>query len=68
MKKMVSIYGELIDLAEDCELEETDFIDAIKTLQSINNELKKEYNKKSFKELNNKYVHGIREAKIITSL
>ena len=68
MKKMVSIYGKLIDLAEDCELEESYFLDAMKELQRVNNDLKKEYNKKSFRQLNNEYVHGIKVAEVITSV
>lgn len=68
MGKIVTVYSMLIDLAEDCELTQDDFLNAMKGVQLINNELRKEYNKKTFTELNNKYVHGIQEAIVLTCL
>ena len=66
IKKIISIYTALINLAEDCDLEESDFIDAMKAVQLVNKDLKKEYNKKSFKALNLKYVEGLRKSKDLT--
>ena len=68
IEKTISIYSELIDLAELCELEEQFFIKKIKELKAVGKELKKEYYCKSFKELNNKYVHGIQEAEITSEI
>lgn len=65
MRQIVAVYGELIDLAENCELSEEDFQLAMKALQLLNNDLRKEYEKKSFRELNNKYIEGIKVAPII---
>lgn len=66
--EIISIYSKLINLAENCDLEEDYFLKTIKSVQRINKELKQEYNKKSFIELNNKHVHGIKEAEVITSI
>lgn len=68
MQKIVLIYSELINLAEFCDLEETYFIKKVKELKSIGKKLKSEQDRKTFKELNNKYVHGIKEAEVITNL
>jgi len=68
MDMMVFIYAGMIDLAKNNELEQYVFDRAVKELQIINGELRKEYEKKFFKELNNKYLDGIREAQVITSL
>lgn len=68
MQKIVSIYSEMIDLAEFCDLEESQFIKKVKELKSIGKKLKSEHTRKTFNELNNKYVHGIKEAEVITNL
>ena len=68
MDMMVFIYGGMIDLAKQNELEQYVFDRVVKELKILNIELRKEYQKKTFKELNKKYVEGMREAKIITSL
>lgn len=62
IKKIVSEYSQLINLGEDCDLEESDFVGAMKVIKRLNLELKREYAKKSFKELNIKYVEGLRES------
>lgn len=64
--KIVSIYGYLINKAEDCELHEEVFKKAMKYVQLINKDLHIEANKKSFKALNMKYVEGLREAKVVS--
>ncbi|MBO5954866.1 MAG: hypothetical protein J6Q13_02730 [Clostridia bacterium] len=66
ISKIVKIYSELINLAEDCELEEKDFVDAMKVVQKLNNDLHIESNKKTFKSLNIKYIESLRPAKNIT--
>ena len=68
MKKIVSIYGEMIDLAEFCDLEIKEFNDGMRKIRKANAELRKEYNRKTFRELNNKYIHGIKEAEVINGL
>lgn len=68
IRKIISIYSNLINLAEDCDLEESDFLDAMKEVQLINKELRNESNKKTFKALNSKYIEGLRPAKDIASL
>ena len=60
--KIVAIYGFLINKAENCELEESVFLKAMKQVKLINKDLRIEVNKKSFKTLNLKYVEGLREA------
>lgn len=65
MRKITSVYGELIDLAENCELDEEEFQSAMKVLKQLNNDLSKEYHKKSFSALNNKYIEGIKIAPVI---
>ena len=68
MDRIIYYYREMINLAENCELEPYVYKKVVKELQIIGKGLRQESEKKSFKELNNKYVHGIREAKVITSL
>lgn len=68
IKKIISIYSELISLAEDCELDESDFKDAMKAVKLINRDLHVEANKKSFKALNMKYIEGLRPAKNIVNI
>ena len=68
IKKIVSIYSSLINLAEDCELEEEDFLEAMIAVQLINKDLHIEANKKTFKQLNMKYIESLRPAKNIVSL
>ena len=68
ISKIIKIYSELINLAEDCDLDEDDFLDAMKVVQKINKDIKTEYNKQSFKVLNIKYIEGLREAKDINCL
>lgn len=52
IKSIVNIYSSLINKAEDCNLEEEDFLKAMKTVKLINKGLHIEYNKKTFKQLN----------------
>lgn len=66
IKKVIKIYRGLINKAEDCELDEDDFKKAMKKLQLIGKDLRIEASKKSFKELNKKYIEGLRVAKDIT--
>lgn len=68
IREIISIYSELINLAEDCELEESDFLDAMKEVQLINKDLHIEANKKKFKEFNIKYIENLRPAKNITNV
>ncbi len=68
IKKIISIYNELINLAEDCDLEEHDFLKAMKAVQLLNNDLHIESNKKTFKALNIKYIEGLRPAKDIVNV
>ena len=65
---MVFIYAGMINLAKNDELEQYVFERAVKELKIINSELRKEYESRTFKDLNNKYFDGIKEAKVITSL
>ena len=62
ISKIVKIYSELISLAENCDLEESDFVDAMKVIQKLNIDLHIECNKKTFKTLNIKYIEGLRPA------
>ena len=66
IKKIVSIYSALINVAEECELDEADFLKAMKAVQLINKDLHIEANKKNFKAFNIKYIEGIRPAKDLT--
>ena len=68
MDMIVFLYGGMINLAKEDNLEQYVFDRVIKELKIINGELRKEKEKKSFKELNNKYIHGIREAQIIVNM
>ncbi len=68
MDMIIYLYSELINHAKDNDLERYVFDRVIKELQIIGKELRIESEKKSFKELNNKYIHGIKEAQVITSL
>ena len=63
IKKIISIYTALINLAEDCDLEEEDFLKAMQQIKLINNDLHIEANKKTFKALNIKYIESLRPAK-----
>lgn len=65
IKQIISIYSELIDIAEYNELEEQDFLEAMKQVKLLNNDLHIEANKKSFKNLNIKYIESLRPAKNI---
>lgn len=65
IKVIVKMYSELIDLGENCELTEDYFIKRIKEIQRIHNDLHKEFNKKSIKVLEVKYIEGLREAEVI---
>ena len=66
--EIISTYSKLINLAENCDLEEDYFLKTIKLVQCTHKELGQEYHKKSFTELNNRYIHGIKEAEAITSI
>ena len=68
IKKIMSIYSELINMAEDCELDEEDFLDGMKAIQLINKDLHLEMSKKSFKQLNLKFIEGLRTAHDIASI
>ena len=68
MDMIVFLYGGMINLAKEDNLEQYVFDRVIKELKIINGELRKEKEKKLFKELNNKYIHGIREAQIIVNM
>ena len=68
IKDIIEIYSQLIDLAENDELEEKDFIKSMKAVKLINKELHVEASKKTFKTLNMKYIEGLRPAKDIVSL
>lgn len=68
MDMIIFLYGGMINLKKENELEQYVFDRVIKELKILNGELHKELEKKLFKELNNKYVHGIREAQVITSM
>lgn len=63
--KIVKIYSSLINLAEDCDLEEEEFLEAMIAVQIINKELHVEANKKTFKQLNMKYIESLRPARNI---
>ena len=65
IKKIISIYSELINLAENDQLEEDDFLEAMKAVKLLNNDLHVEANKKLFKNLNIKYIESLRPAKNI---
>ena len=65
IKKIISIYNSLIDLAEECDLEESDFLDAMKAVQLLNKDLHIEANKRTFKQLNIKYIESLRSAKTL---
>ncbi len=65
MDRIICIYSELINLAEDCELEPYVFKSAAKEMQIIGKGLRQESEKRNFRELNNKYVHGIKETEVI---
>ena len=67
IKKIISIYSALINLAENDELEEEDFLDAMKAVKLLNNDLHVEANKKTFKQLNMKYIESLRVAQNIVS-
>lgn len=67
IKKIISIYSALINLAENDELEEEDFLDAMKAIKLLNNDLHIEANKKTFKQLNMKYIESLRVAQNIVS-
>lgn len=66
IRKIVSIYTALINLAENSNLEEMDFLKAMQAVQLVNKNLHIELNKKNFKELNIKYIEGLRNAKNLT--
>ncbi len=65
IKKIISIYSALINLAENDELDEDNFLGAMKVVKHINNDLHIEANKKTFKQLNMKYIESLRTAKIL---
>ena len=65
IKKIISIYSALINLAENDELEEEDFLDAMKSVKLLNKDLHIEANKKTFKQLNMKYIESLRVAQKI---
>ena len=68
IRKIISIYSNLINLAEECDLGESDFVEAMKMVKLINNSLHVEANKKTFKALNMKYIEGLRPAKNIVNI
>ncbi len=53
ISEILSIYSNLINLAEDCDLEEDYFIKKIKEVQIIHKSLQIEQNKKNIKEIEN---------------
>lgn len=55
IKQIISIYSNLIDLAENCDLDEDYFIKKIKEVQRMHSNLTIEFNKKANKELYKKY-------------
>lgn len=59
IKKIVKIYAAMICDKESGDLEPEHFAMAMKVLQILNNELHEEFKKKSFKELNAKYIEGL---------
>ena len=59
IRKIKNVYSILIRFAEQKDLNKEEFIVVMKTLQLANNDLKVEYNKKLFKELNAKYVEPL---------
>lgn len=65
IKKILAIYSELINLGEDCDLEENYFIKRIKEIQRIHKDLHKEFNNKKMKILEMKYIEGLRPAETI---
>ena len=67
IKKIISIYSALINLAENDELEEEDFLGAMKAVKLLNNDLHIEANKKTFKSLNVKYIESLRPANNIVN-
>lgn len=66
-KKIVKIYSELINLGEDCELDEEYFIKQMKKAQRLHKELQVENKKASTKRLFSEYIDDLREAKNIVS-
>ena len=63
IRKIVRIYSALIQLKEEDDLNKEEFLLAMKALQIANNDLKVEYNKKSFKTFNEKYVESLLQLK-----
>ena len=56
IKRIMGIYSELINLGEECELDEEYFIKRIKEVQRIHNDLHKEINRKEILALEAKYI------------
>ena len=61
IRKIMKVYSILIKFAEQKDLDKEEFLAVMKTLQLANNDLKVEYNKKLFQELNEKYVEPLTE-------
>ena len=64
-KKIIAKYSNLIDLAENCDLEEHYFLKEMKEVQKLHETMRKELNKKSNKLLEIKYIESLRPAKVI---
>lgn len=65
MGKIVSLYSQLVILAQENDMDEYTFKKVMLALQLINKNLHQECNKKSFKALNIKYIESLREAKTL---
>ena len=70
IKHIIKSYSILInskdeELNSGEELSTNQYFKIIKDIEDTIKEIKKEYNKKSFRKLNNDYIHGFREAEVI---
>ena len=58
IKDIMAIYSNLINLAEDCDLDEDFFLKEIKKVQRIHKSLREENNKKTIQAVANKYSYS----------
>jgi len=63
IKKVMAIYSELINLGENCELDEDYFLSEMKEVQILHKSFKDENNKKSTKDLLKKYPYNYHSTK-----
>lgn len=63
IKPIISIYTNLINLGENCELDEDYFIKKIKEVQRLHSDLRTEINRKSNRELAKKYNYNTNSTK-----